>query len=80
MHHPDESPRDALDEDATLPVDPLQPVPDVLEQRQEVAAEVPAGVRPGLPPEADPGDVAEQQRGLDNPDDLLDEEEDRARG
>ncbi|TVT23792.1 hypothetical protein FNH05_32795 [Amycolatopsis rhizosphaerae] len=75
MTHPDESLREALDEDGTLPVDPLQPVPDVLEQRQEIAAEVPTGIRPGLPAEADPGDVAEQQRGLGYPEDQLDEEE-----
>jgi len=61
---PDESLREALDEDSPWPVDPQQPVADVLEQRQEVAAAVPADVRPGLPNEADPGDVAEQQRGL----------------
>ena len=64
MTDPDESLREALDEQTPWPVDAQQPVADVLEQRQDVASPVPADVRPGLPPEADPADVAEQQRGL----------------
>jgi hypothetical protein len=71
---PEESLREAIDEETPWPVDPQQPVADVLEQRQEIAARVPTGVQPGLPAEADPGDVAEQQRGLGYPDDELDEE------
>ncbi|NKQ53644.1 hypothetical protein HFP15_12220 [Amycolatopsis sp. K13G38] len=64
MTEPDESLREAIDEETEWPLDPQQPVADVLEQRQEVASAVPADVRPGLPAEADPGDVAEQRRGL----------------
>ncbi|HVW40716.1 MAG TPA: hypothetical protein VHC18_05140 [Amycolatopsis sp.] len=51
------------------PVDPQQPVADVLEQRQDVGSADPADIAPGLPPEADPGDVAEQQRDLGDFDD-----------
>jgi hypothetical protein len=70
---PEETLTEVLNEEIPWPVDPQQPVADVLEQRQEVAAGAPTGVH-GLPPEADPGDVAEQQRGLGYPEDELDEE------
>ncbi|GHF38868.1 hypothetical protein FHX82_006603 [Amycolatopsis bartoniae] len=51
----------------TDPVDIEQPVEDVLEQRQDVTA---VGPEPGVPTEADPADVADQQRPVP-----LDEEE-----
>ena len=69
MTEPDETLREALEEETPWPVDPQQPVADVLEQRQDVAAAVPTGVRPGMPAEADPADVAEQRRGLGDADD-----------
>lgn len=62
----------------TDPDEPLgteQPVEDVLEQRKEVAAAQP-GLEPGLPDEADPGDVAEQRRPLSDPEDPDEEERD----
>ncbi|GAB3575007.1 hypothetical protein GCM10027445_36750 [Amycolatopsis endophytica] len=61
MTEPDEeSVRDALERESPLPPDPEAPVADALEQRQ--AMDAPAGSAPDVTIEADPGDVAEQQR------------------
>lgn len=57
------------------PVGTEQPVEDVLEQRHEAAA-TPSGPQPGLPDEADPGDVAEQRRPISDPEDPDEEERD----
>jgi hypothetical protein len=66
---PEESLREVVAEESPWPVDAQQPVADVVEQRQAVTEEAPDELKPGLPPEADPGDVTEQQRGVGYPDD-----------
>ncbi|MEU0513215.1 hypothetical protein [Amycolatopsis sp. NPDC006125] len=63
MTEPDEeSVREALERESPLPPDPEAPEADALAQRQNVHAPRQTGLEPGLPAEADPGDVAEQQR------------------
>ncbi|MDQ0380725.1 hypothetical protein [Amycolatopsis thermophila] len=63
MTEPDEeSVREALEQESPLPPDPEAPEADALEQRQVTNPPPRTGLSPGLPAEADPGDVAEQQR------------------
>ena len=66
MTEPDEDfVRDSLERDTSPSSDPEAPEADALEQRRTVAASRHAGLEPGLPTEADPGDVAEQQLDVD---------------
>ena len=63
MTEPDEdSVREVLEQEPPQLPDPEAPVPDALEQRQRVDAPAATAPAPDLLAEADPGDVAEQQR------------------
>lgn len=66
MTEPDEEiVREALERESTMPADPEAPEADALEQRLTPGHE-PVPEAPVLPVDADPGDVAEQLREVDD--------------